>query len=344
MRLLSVLCTNAYSGMAHVEFMLRNLSEQTFRDFEIVLVDMFYDENKNAVADLCGVLGLQNIVHTPACEATHVGRWLHWELYSNALLLASGRWVFHYGVNRYLHRNALQTVADNAQQGFSVVFAQRNVEESIETLLPRDMIQSSACESIYHMNVSVYPWQYLSQSGFFSVESDVMIHDFNGHNEALVIHHWVDNDLGARSQHLTGKIRCKIAQNGLLRLNKSRTGGYSGVRVGKPVCAREANPICVAWLIDGLREDRRITGDVERVEHNGYSWVRCAVCGTIGVEDSPAYVARLSTNAAYTKAPVNIAGVGRNIETLAADLKSLTLQEKVETISGSHTNARYLSV
>ena len=338
MCLLSVLCTNAYSGISHVEFMLRNLSEQTFRDFEIVLVDMFYTENKSAVASMRSVLGLREIIHTPACEAVHVGRWLHWELYSNALLLANGRWVFHYGVNRYLHRNALQTVVDNAQQGFSVVFAQRNVEESIETIVP------VACENLYRMDTSVSAWQYLSQSGFFSVDADVMIHDFNGHNEALVIHHWVDNDLGARSQHLTGKIRCKIAQNGLLRLNKSRTGGYSGVRVGKPVCARDANPRCVAWLVDGLREDRRITGDVERVEHNGYSWVRCGVCGTIGVEDSPAYVARLSTNAVYTKAPVNIAGVGRNIETLAADLKSLTMQEKVETISCSHTNTRYLSV
>ena len=337
MRLLSVLCTNAYPGTEHVEFMLRNLAQQTFHDFELVLVDMFYDDNAQIVSELSEILGLRSVLHTPACEARHVGRWLHWELYSNALLLSHGKFVLHHGMNRYLHRSALEVVASCAEHNTNLVLAQRNVEESLSSLAfyvdP---------EVQFAMSTSISSWPYLSQSGFFSINTDTMIHDLNGHNEALLIHHWVDNDLGARSEHLAGSMRCRIMQNGLLRLNKSRSGGYSQVLVGKPVCSREDNPQCVAWLIDALQEYRVIGGSVERINHKGYSWVRCGVCGTIGVEDSSAYVARLSENSGLVKAPVNVAGVGRNIEILADDLRGKSTADKVSTLIESHTNPRYL--
>src|SRR3990167_1252246 len=127
---LSVISANAYPGFSQVEFLLRNLAAQTFRDFETVLIDMFYAENASAVRDLCTTLGLTNVVHAPACEARHVAPWLPWELYSNALLLASSEWVLHYGVKRYMHPQAVGVVASQADAGICTVLIQKNVPEN----------------------------------------------------------------------------------------------------------------------------------------------------------------------------------------------------------------------
>ena len=332
--MLSVLSANVYSGFSHVEFLLRNLAAQTCQDFELILMDMLYDENKVQVAELSSQLGLINrIIHTPACEDAHVGHYVHWEMHNNTLLLATNEWVLFHGVKRYLHRQAVQTVLDKTAAGVCTVFVQKPSTE--ESLSGR---QFDDIENQYAMSVKPYKFSYLSQSGLFSIKKDVLINDLNGHSEALVLHHWVDCDLSARAFHLP--LNVEMVDSALLRLH--RTGTYTTIRHRHAFCDKEVNPNCIAHYFLPYSVKPRIDTPVERFMYAGWEWVRCDVCGMIGVEDENAYVARLQSDKTYIRAPINIAGIGRNLVRLSDDLEGLTLPEKIDIISKSHDNKRYL--
>jgi hypothetical protein len=60
------------------------------------------------------------------------------------------------------------------------------------------------------------------------------------------------------------------------------------------------------------------------------------------VEDERRYLDRLK-DPALMRAPINVAGVGRNLAALDWDLTGLGLQSKVELIAASHSNPRYLT-
>lgn len=341
MQLLSIICCNVYPGIDHIRFLLDNLASQTFRDFELVLVDAFYTDNAIFVKEWSELRGIQNVIHTPACEDKHVGRLLHWELYNNALLLANGQWVLYYGVYRYLHTRVVQVIAEQAAKGTSVSFYQLQAEDSIESL-PDDV------ERKYGMNAEIDSWPFMGQTGFFSVQRDMMIRQLNGYNEAMVNQHWVDCELGARGTHIYQD--AKIFPAAILRLEKGNQGHYgtnsSGVScIGKPLCSFEANPRCVLRLIEGLPQTgkRSIEGPVHRVVHNKFEWVRCDVCGTLGIENGDAYMAYILSNPALIRAPINICGVGRNLATLGDDLAGLDLASKLDLIARSHDNPRYLT-
>lgn len=332
--MLSILCGNVYSGFKHVEFFLRSMAAQTYRDCEIILADSFYTENKTGVAELCALLGLGTVVHVPSAYGVDVGRKMHWDVYSNALLYSSGDWVMHYGVYRYMHRDGIMRVAQNAASGILTSFAQIPAPQTIDDLMSDDY---GAIESRYEMEVSPRRWSTLSQCGFYSIDRDRIVNIFNGHNEALILHHWVDVDLNTRAANY-GHLQTDVIDRGVLRMTKP---GYSAIRVGKPVCSREVNPNCVSHRLDARQGTERIE-NVERVSNRGFEWVRCQQCGAVGLEDPDAYIKYLR-DTSCTRAPVNVGGVGRNIQRLEDDCKKLSTSSRFELISSSYSNARYLS-
>lgn len=343
--LLSVICANVYQGFDHIAFMLRNLAAQTYRDFELIIVDAYYDQNATGIQDLSTQFGLKT-VHVPAMEARHVGRWLHWELYSNALLLASGQWALYYGVHRYMHRRALEFIADRAVHNILTVLYQNNVMN--DEPLPESF---QAIEEAYGMSIYCEPWPYLSQTGFFCIPKDVMIHTFNGYNEALVFHHWADTDLSQRARHYK-QMRVEVMSMALLRVSHpkdsaTRTGialppAQAAFPLSRQPCSFDKNPSCITWLLQALRNDRHITVPVQRIVHDGFEWVRCEVCGCVGVEDEWAYIEQHLASAAYMRAPIGLAGIGRNLAALDADVRKLELTNKIDLIAASHDNPRYL--
>src|SRR6185369_172203 len=132
MATLSIVCANVYADHAPIEFMFANLGAQSFKDCEIVLVDAFYQENLNLVKMLSKAHGLDRVIHTPACEAKHVGRSLHWELYNNAALFATGDWLFFHGVHRYLHHQAVETIYQCANRDNCTILFQLREDPDAE--------------------------------------------------------------------------------------------------------------------------------------------------------------------------------------------------------------------
>ena len=334
--LLSIVCANVYPGPEPVEFLLRNLHAQTCQDFELVLVDAFYKENTSLVTELKQAFNMC-VVHVPACEDKHVGRYLHWELYSNGLLLASNPCVLYHGVYRHLHSQVIETVVERASRGVSVVLHQ----------IYGPAIGTPDIDQLFSLNPVTEQWHALQHSGFFSVQRDIMIHRLNGYNEALVNDHWVDCELSARARHLP--LVVEIMQRGMIRF--TREGGHYGLTqgthktssgIGKPICTVEENPRCIVFLMNAFTTVRRIDGEVNRFVHNGFEWVRCPVCGTIGVEWPEAYINRLIGDSSLIRAPINVAGVGRNLAIIDSDLAGRDLVTKIEILSSSHDNQRYL--
>jgi hypothetical protein len=334
---LSIISANVYPGYEPVEAMMRNLAAQTSRDFELVLVDAFYAENADPVARLAQELNMPT-THTPAMEAKHVGRSLHWELYNNALLLATSPWVQYHGVYRYLHRDTVSTIICCAARNTSVILFQMREDPEIPV--------TDNVEKDYSMDVDMHGWKFLQHSGFFSARRDVVLNRLNGYNEAIVNDHWVDCEMGARVWHIP--LDVAVMARAILRLERK---GHYGVeengrmisRIGKAPCTHEENPKCIRYLLNALREDRRIREPVQRLVNEGFEWVRCERCGTLGVEDSDRYLAHLLNNPGLIRAPINVAGVGRNLARLDADLQNCsTLAEKVALISASHDNPVYL--
>lgn len=335
----SIICSNVYPGKPPIEFMLRNLAAQTFRDFEVIIVDAFYRANKILVEELAESLGLA-IVHTPACEQRHAGSRLHWELLNNGLLLANSEWLLFHGVHRYLHHQALAVIADKAAENIPIVLMQCRAEDTIESL-PANV------EEVLGLHVDTQPYGYLSQSGFFSIKkSDMLL--MNGWNEALTLHHWIDCDLSQRAKKLPLKVR--ILGCALLRLERSGHYGLNAVEsdqisgIGKSPCDRLVNPDCLMSLITQPLVNNRVqSSTVQRFTHDGYEWIRCSKCGQIGIEHPDSYMAFLDARPVI-KAPINVYGVGRNIVRLAEDLSTMPLASKVYAMAASHNNPRYLEV
>lgn len=348
---LSVLVGNVFDGFDHIAFLLHNMAAQTTRAFELVLVDEFYQSNYIRVRDLGALFGLK-IVHTPPCEMYHAGARMHWELHNNELLFASGEWVLHHGVFRYLHMAAVETVISNAEQNICTVFAQ-NPGGTLGD------IYACNVETRYDLSMESVDYPHLSQSGFFSIRRDDMIHLLNGHNEALTLPHWVDNDLSQRARRLPLKVT--VVQKGLLRLEKSTRYGqkelctnpplelhypFYAVRtasgMGMPTCDWDINPKCLNFcLYTPFVEERKIDKSIRRFIHNDYEWLQCPVCKTLCVEDPESYMGHLDSHT-NKRAPVNLGGIGRNLGRVDEDLRGRPLTEKIAIMKYSHVNPRYL--
>ena len=70
--------------------------------------------------------------------------------------------------------------------------------------------------------------------------------------------------------------------------------------------------------------------------------MRCDQCGSLSVLYPEDYCRRLVING-VVKAPINVAGVGRNLAALDEELQGRTLADKVYIIERSHDDERYLS-
>ena len=334
--MLTVLDVNAYPGKHYIEFALRNLAAQTCRDFQTIIVDMSYTENRSLAVELIENLGLQNVHHVPALEDRHAGRLVQWDIYNNAALLATTPWIFFYGLKRYLHRNAVETIMRHCQEGIGISVQQVRPDESVT--VENIGYDFDRIELDYSLNTDTVQIPWLAQTGFFSIHIDTYIRALNGYNECLLIQHWVDNDMNARAMRVPMRV-CNMGR-GMLRLNSQL--GYGAVNVGRKTCYSSPTSKCLRDCLNRRAENVRLAdGVAERFIHDGFEWIYCPACGTIAVDKEFDYMAYIVSKPSV-KAPINVHGIGRNLERLFDDVRDLAMPDKLDIIAASHTNPRYL--
>lgn len=343
---ISVITTNVFPGHPHVSTIIKNLGVQTTKDFEWVFVDAFYHNNQALVADETRAAGLNNVIHVPLCGATHVGRKFHWECYNNALLLATRPNFMRLGVWRYFHHQVVEFAIEQAAKGVWINLTQRACD-ALSDLTHEQIIQK------YDIEIkSQSPWNRMqSHCGMFSFNRQKMI-EMNGNNEALLIHHWEDCDLNSRWEQL-GEMKMISLEKAFLRIeHRKDTFPYNkpdngGAYIGKTICSPEKKNTCPYYVNNNHKLE--ITGpaqgyNLKFIEHKGFNWVHCPDCGLVAVGHDEKYFHYLKTDPRAITAPINVAGVGRNIVTLNEDIQKLTsMESKVNLLCESHTSPRYLA-
>lgn len=344
--MISIITTNVFPGQPHVNRIIKNLGVQTTKDFEWVFVDAFHDSNKLLVAELTAIHGIKHVVHVPFCGATHAGRKFHWEGYNNAILLATRPVFLRLGMWRYFHHEVVEFVTSMAAKNLWVNLTQRagdvTDDMSHQQIIERFGMDIKTRSEKDHME---------SHCGMFSFDRQKMI-DMNGNNEALTIHHWEDCDLNSRWVQL-GKTRLISLEKAFLRIeHRKDTYPYNqsdlgGPYIGKTVCPPEKKHTCPYYVHNNQKLS--ITGpaqgyNLKWVDDRGYPWAHCPDCGLVAVSHDEQWFELLKTNRAFLDAPINVAGVGRDIRKLQNDLGKLTAMEsKLTLLCSSHTDPRYLS-
>lgn len=343
---ISVITTNVFPGHPHVKRIIKNLGEQTTKDFEWVFVDASHDDNRALVAEMTAAHGIKNVIHVPFCGATHAGRKFHWECYNNAILLATRPNFLRLGVWRYFHHEVVEFAAAMAAKGIWVNLTQRPGDPT-DDMTHQEIVEKYGIEMKSQSERTLMG----SHCGMFSYNRQKMI-DMNGNNEALTIHHWEDADLNSRWEQL-GKVKMISLEKAFLRIEHRKDTypyndpGAGGPYIGKTVCSPDKKHTCPYYVNNNHKLS--ITGpaqgyDLKWVNHRGYFWAHCPDCGMVAVSHDDQYFNLLKTNKDFFDAPINVAGVGRDIRKLQDDLSKLTsMESKLNLLCSSHTDPRYLS-
>lgn len=329
---ISVLTTNVFPGQAHVEALIRCLAAQTYQDFEWVLVDAFHEANRDLVNELAARHGLRQVLHTPICTATHVGRQFSWDTYNTAMLLAANDLFLRVGVFRYIHQRVVELAVKHGADNTWLSLRQRDVPSLDSSWSHAQIDEKHGLEADTFVT-----WdQMISHCGMFSFRRQLML-EMGGNNEALTIHHWEDVDLNCRWTHL-GKVKLISLENAMLRIYHSKDNPY----VGKKICA--SGPRCIAHAANSHELERTAHTDTEWTEYRGFPWARCRDCGAVAVGYCDKYFEYLKRERKAMQAPVGVFGtLGRNIRVLHEDLGKLSaLDAKLELLAASHTSPRYL--
>jgi hypothetical protein len=335
---ISVITTNVFPGTRHIEFAIRCLGAQTYKDFEWVFVDAFHDRNESLVRELCDKHGLKWVIHAPLCPPTHVGRRYHWESYNTALMFSTRYYFVRLGVYRYFHQDLVRTALEHANDGVWLNISQRAMQGFNDDLSFEEINQKYDVE----MDCWDKSPRLESHCGMFSFSRAKMI-EMNGNNEALLIHHWEDGDFNSRLVQAENVPAINVHKSFLRIEHCKEPASTDGPFLGKRVCEHHVNPNCIFYAKNNHDIENNPVENTHWFDYKGFLWAKCDVCGTVAVSNADKYFHYLKTDPRGMRAPINVQGIGRNIGILDDDLKKLTsFQSKVELLTSSHTDPRYL--
>lgn len=338
--MISILTTNVFPGSGALKLLAKNLSLQTCKEFEWVVADCFFLENRDLIKDLAEQYGLKETTHVPACLATHIGRTYHWEIYNTALLVSKYPTFLRLGVYRYFHHQLVETVLNYHSNKTWVNLVQRPID-GISYEKPHAQIVEEQ-----QLDVTTTSWsnQLVSSCGMFSYDKSRMI-ELGGNNESLVLLHWEDIDLNCRWAHLNmNSWKCVSLDKAFLRIFHDKGVQYSA----KPHCRHRDYPRCIAFAENCHELKRCAPEGTKWFDHRGFPYGQCPVCRTLVVGNCDDYFNFLKTDGRNLYAPVGVGGVGsngvgRDIRILNEDLNKLsTLESKLELLSESNASERYV--
>lgn len=336
--MISVITTNIFPGNKHIEMAIKCLSSQTYKDFEWVFLDGHYNQNKDFVDNMCQEYKIERYIHSPFCQANHVGRWFHWEIYNNALMLCNNDLFLRFGVYRWMHNKTIETIVNYANKGIYVDLPHNTVNFD-------DFYNYSVDEINNNLSIidgEIRPYMECS-AGMFSYTRNRML-EINGNDEAstLIAHH-EDADLNARWSNVKGIYSAKI-QNALLRFSheKSPSNILSTLEEGNSLCCGKKG--CLSIYPNSYHLNYNPPVENEKFEYDGFQWIKSPCCGVVSPIDADEYLTYLKQSG-KTFGSVGVDNrVGRNILSLYNDIiKINNFEDKLNLLINSHTDQKYLN-
>jgi hypothetical protein len=336
--MISILTTNVFPNQDHLIMAAKCLETQTCQDFEWVLLDGHYNKNKDFISSLCEEYKIKRYIHAPLCKANHVGRMFHWEVYNNALILASHDLFLRFGIYRWLHSSVVEKAISYAQKGIFIDLPHKTVNFDDFSSLDRKAIIEKADLTPDYGRVNNYM---ACSAGMFSYSRNRML-EINGNNEAatLIVHH-EDSDLNARWKHVRGVMSIKM-MNAMLRFDhvKSPSNILTILEEGNSYCC--GKPGCFSTYPNTFHLNYEPPVENEKFMYREFPWIKCSCCGTVSPVDADEYLDYLQL---YPDpfGPVGVDGrVGRNIIPLYEDCMGANLEDKLNILTESHTDPRYV--
>jgi hypothetical protein len=340
--MISILTTNVFPGQDHIIMAAKCLSTQTCQDFEWVFLDGHYNKNKDLISSLCDEYKIKRYIHAPLCKAEHIGRRFHWEIYNNALLLASNDLFLRFGVYRWIHSSVIENAVNSYYQ--NKIF----IDLSHKTLdLKSEYLYSDPNYIVEDLHLEPFATNQrnlmVCSSGMFCYTKSKMLM-MNGNDEAaILIVHCEDADLNSRWSNC-GHTKNITYNNSMIRFEHHKsTNDIIPLLEGKNTYCCGANN-CLIHYPFSFNLDNNPPVQNPKFEYKGFTWIKCDCCGTVAPVNADSYLSHTRNNK-ITYASVGVDGrVGRDINILNKDINKINnINEKFNILLESHTNLKYLN-
>lgn len=357
-----------YEGDWLFRAQLRCLSEQTFKDFEVCVIDPHFQKRKGYMPELAEKYKL-NIVHVPYLANLRTARKLDCAIFNAPYLYSESPNIVRYSCWRFVRPEFTKLCAETT---ISTDFYFHNVEPPTRDSMH---IVTNHDARVWDMNSDVVHWDKIptkagkpGASWGHDSDRDTKPNLFplncygnymvprrewlrlNGCDEVIFnSEHWEDQDFCNRA-HRAG-IPCERKAHVMYRLHHlyGSHAGRSNILPDwgefKAMC-----PACAAVEHDP-KPNRR---DLKRRMANGElltfgfrrTWVckTCLYSGPIFHADEGEYLKTIEDNGITRSNIIPSVKLGRNLEILAADMDGKSLSEKVEIFNRSYEDERYYQI
>jgi len=342
---------------------LRCLSEQEFKDFDVVVIDCHYQKRKGYMSELAEKYGL-NIVHIPYTPNLRIAKLLDCAIFNAPYLFSESPKIVRYSCWRFVRPKFTQICVESA---FSVDFRFHNViPPSPEWAHPMDGHNTLVWGMGDKVNWGAMPDSYKHVSASWGPDSDVDTKPqlfplncygnymvprqewlrLNGCDEAIFSsEHWEDQDFCQRANN--AGIPCWRKHGIQFRLHHTY-GNHSGRANILPDFGefKKPCPKCASHEHDpkpGRRslKSRAAAGEIEIFDDRVWVCPECFYCGPVFHDDEGEYHRMLKQRGIQRSNIVSKFKVGRNLSAVASDMDGKSLSEKVEIFNRSYEDARY---
>jgi len=347
---------------------LRCLSEQEFKDFDVLLVDSHYQKRKGYMPELAEKYKL-NLVHVPYTPNLRIAKRLDCAIFNAPYCYSESPKIVRYSCWRFVKPHFTKICAESKT---SVDFYFHNVEPPTRDRMHPvtnhdagvwpmtgdtvnwDLIPTRAgkpgaswgSDSDRDAKPTVFP---LNCYGNYMVPREEWMR-LNGCDEAIFSsEHWEDQDF-CRRAHTAGIPAWRKA-HAMYRMHHLY-GGFGGRANILPDYGelRKICPKCEAVEYT-QRPDRRelkrrmANGDLLTF-NQGMVWVckDCLYCGPVFHADEGEYAEKLRKREITRSNILPSVLIGRNLRILAADMDGKSLPEKVEIFNDSYSNPKYYQI
>lgn len=349
-----------YEGDWLLKAQLRCLSEQTNKDFTVLIVDPHYSKRIAYMDELASHYNLQ-IVHVPYMGNTHVGKFLDCAVFNAAYCYSESPRIVRYSCWRFVRPN-FTDICLNSKSNVDFYFHSinaPNINALNEITNHNNEIWDFGSDEVHWDKIPVAgepgaTWTHHSEvdapetlfpknayGNYMVFRKDWL--KVNGCNEAFSSTHFEDMDHVLRMRN--AGITCERKSSVMYRLHHFY-GSHSG-RSNVPVDHPHKKPCeqCVkaSHITEPIRFDlqRRIKeGEVE-VFDNIWVCKTCALSGAVYHADCGEYTTGIEISG-QTQAPIIPKyKIGRNLNKLVADMDGKTLEEKIYTYAQSWLDEKY---
>jgi hypothetical protein len=344
---------------------LKCLSEQTFKDFDVWLIDAHYSKRHGYMQELREKYNL-DIVHVPYSPNLSVAKKLDCSIFNAPYVYSESPKIVRYSCWRFVRPNFTGTCVNS---NMSVDFYFHNVEPPTRDSMH---IVTNHDARIWDMKSDVVNWDLIPKKsgqpgaswgsdsdrvakptvfplncyGNYMVPREEWFR-INGCDEAIFSsEHWEDQDFCNRINR--AGVPCWRMPHVMYRLHHLY-GGHSGRSNRQPDWGEFMEPCPKCQAVEhNPKPDRRdlkrrmAAGEVMTFGH-GRTWVcrNCYYCGPVFHADEGEYLQSLAKHG-YTRSNIlPMVKLGRNLQALADDMDGKSLGAKVEIFNDSWSNPKY---